>query len=98
LSHISPAWQERIGVGTSVNWPGGMGAKGNEGVAGKVSQSPGGIGYVELIYALQNNIKFGVVQNQEGEFVKPSLESVTAAAKAVLTNIPEDLRYTLTNA
>jgi phosphate transport system substrate-binding protein len=98
LSKISPAWKERIGVGTSVNWPGGIGAKGNESVAGRVSQSPGGIGYVELIYALQNEIKFGVVQNQEGEFVKPSLESVTAVARGALSNIPEDLRYSLTNA
>jgi phosphate ABC transporter phosphate-binding protein len=98
LSKLSPVWKDKIGVGTSVNWPGGMGAKGNEGVAGKVSQSPGAIGYVELIYARQNKIKFGVVQNQEGEFIKSSLESVTAAARAALTNIPEDLRYSLTNA
>jgi phosphate ABC transporter phosphate-binding protein len=98
LSKISPGWKDKIGVGASVNWPGGVAAKGNEGVAGKVSQSPGSIGYVELIYALQNNIKFGVVQNQEGGFIMPSLESVTAAAKGVLTNIPEDLRYSLTNA
>ena len=98
LSKISPAWKEKIGVGTSLNWPGGMGMKGNEGVAGKVSQSPGGVGYVELIYALQNKIKFGLVQNREGEFITPSLESVTAAARAALTEIPEDLRYSLTNA
>jgi phosphate transport system substrate-binding protein len=98
LSKVSQPWQRKIGVGTSVNWPGGVAAKGNEGVAGKVLQSPGGIGYVELIYALQNKIKFGMVQNREGEFIKPSLDSVTAAAKGALTDIPEDLRYSLTDA
>ena len=67
-------------------------------MAGKVSQSPGGIGYVELIYALQNNITFGPVQNQEGQFIKPNLESVTAAAQGALIHIPEDLRYSLTDA
>ena len=94
LSKISPAgeWKERVGVGASVKWPGGLAAKGNEGVAGKVSQSPGSIGYVELVYALQNRIPFGSVQNQEGQFITPSLESVTAAAKGALTDIPEDLR------
>jgi phosphate ABC transporter phosphate-binding protein len=98
LAKISPPWKEKIGVGTSVNWPGGVAAKGNEGVAGKVSQAPGGIGYVELIYALQNKIKFGRVQNREGQFITPSLESVTAAARSALTEIPDDLRYSLTNA
>jgi phosphate transport system substrate-binding protein len=99
LSKVSPVeWKTRVGVATSVNWPGGVAAKGNEGVAGKVSQSPGAIGYVELIYALQNKISFGVVQNQEGIFVTPSLESVTAAAQGALTHIPDDLRYSLTNA
>jgi len=97
LSKVSQTWQQKIGVGTSVNWPGGLGAQGNEGVAGKVTQAPGAIGYVELIYARQNKIKFGSVQNREGEFVTPSLESVTAAAKGALTDIPEDLRYSLTN-
>jgi phosphate transport system substrate-binding protein len=98
LSKISPAWREKIGVGTSVNWPGGVAAKGNEGVAGKVSQSLGALGYVELIYARQNKIPFGVVQNRDGEFATPSLESVTAAAKNALTAIPDDLRYSLTDA
>lgn len=98
LSKISPGWKDKVGVGVSVNWPGGVAAKGNEGVAGKVSQASGAIGYVELIYALQNKIPFGEVQNHEGQFVKPSLESVTAAAKAALTNIPDDLRYSLTDA
>jgi phosphate ABC transporter phosphate-binding protein len=98
LSKISPEWKATIGVGTSVKWPGGLAAKGNEGVAGKVSQAPGGIGYVELIYALQNKIKYGTVQNRDGQFVTPSLESVTAAATGALTDIPEDLRYSLTDA
>jgi phosphate transport system substrate-binding protein len=99
LSKVSPTeWKPQVGVGTSVKWPGGLGAKGNEGVAGKVAQSPGAIGYVELIYAMQNKINFGLVQNQEGEFITPSLESVTAAARGALTHIPDDLRYSLTNA
>jgi phosphate ABC transporter phosphate-binding protein len=99
LSKVSPAeWKPQVGVGTSVKWPGGVAAKGNEGVAGKVAQSPGAIGYVELIYALQNKINCGVVQNPEGKFVTPSLESVTAAARGALTHIPDDLRYSLTNA
>jgi phosphate transport system substrate-binding protein len=98
LSKISTAWENRVGVGTSVNWPGGLAAKGNEGVAGKVSQSAGALGYVELIYARQNKIEFGAVQNREGEFVKPSLESVTAAATNALKAIPDDLRYSLTDA
>jgi phosphate transport system substrate-binding protein len=98
LSKMSSAWKSKIGVGTSVNWPGGIAAKGNEGVAGKVSQSMGAIGYVELVYALQNQIEFGVVQNREGAFTQPSLKSVTAAAKNALTTIPDDLRYSLTDA
>ncbi len=98
LSKVSPEWKEKVGVGPSVNWPAGAGAKGNEGVAGKVANSPGGMGYVELIYALQNKIPFGVVQNREGAFVTASLESITAAAKGALVNIPEDLRYSLTDA
>src|SRR5262249_3872897 len=72
--------------------------KGNEGVAGQVKRTPGSIGYVELIYALQNNIAFGLVMNKEGVAIKPSLESVTAAASASLDQIPDDLRYSLTNA
>jgi phosphate transport system substrate-binding protein len=96
LSKVSQDW--KLGLGTSIDWPGGVRVPRNNGVAGKVAQSPGAIGYVELIYALQNKIKFGQVQNREGQFVTPSLESVTAAARAALTDIPEDLRYSLTNA
>jgi phosphate transport system substrate-binding protein len=99
LSKVSPDdWKPQVGRSTSVKWPGGVAAKGNPGVAGKVAQSPGSIGYVELIYALQSKIAFGFVQNKEGEFPEPGLESVTAAAKGALANIPDDLRYSITNA
>ena len=80
LSKVSPEWKSKVGVATSVNWPTGVGGKGNEGVSGLVTQTPGSIGYVELIYALQNKISYGSVQNAAGEFVKASVESVTAAA------------------
>ena len=82
LSKVSPEWKKKVGVATSVNWPVGVGGKGNEGVSGLVKQTPGSIGYVELIYALQNKISYGSVQNTAGEFVKASVESVTAAAAA----------------
>jgi phosphate transport system substrate-binding protein len=98
LSKVSPEWKEKVGVGTSVKWPTGVGQKGNEGVAGHVGRTEGAIGYIELIYALQNKIKYGSVQNKEGIFVLASLESITAAASAGLTEIPDDLRYSLTNA
>jgi phosphate ABC transporter phosphate-binding protein len=98
LSKVSDEWKKKVGVGTSVNWPTGAGAKGSEGVSGAVARSPGSISYVELIYALQNKIKYGSVQNREGNFVEPSLESVTAACNAALTNIRADLRYSLTDA
>ena len=96
LSKVSPEWKSKVGVNTSVNWPVGVGGKGNDGVAGIVSQTPGAIGYVELIYALQNKISFGSVQNAAGEFVKASPESVTKAAAGV--TIPEDFRVSITNA
>src|ERR1700738_3769241 len=80
LSKASEEWKKKVGVATSVNWPTGIGGKGNEGVAGLVTQSPGSIGYVELIYALQNKINYGSVQNMAGEFVVASVGSVTAAA------------------
>jgi len=95
LSKVSPEFKTRVGVATSVNWPTGIGGKGNEGVAGLVSQSPGSIGYVELIYALQSKISFGSVQNMAGEFVKASMESVTAAAAA--SRMPADFRVSITN-
>ena len=86
-----------MGSGTSVKWPVGLGGKGNEGVAGSIRQLPGSIGYVELIYAVQNNIPFGSVKNTEGTFLKASLEGVTAAA-ASTKNIPADFRVSITNA
>jgi phosphate transport system substrate-binding protein len=97
LSKVSQDWQNAVGKGTSVKWPVGLGAKGNEGVAGMVRQMPGSIGYVELIYALQNNIAFAAVQNAAGQFVKASLESTTAAA-ASLKQMPADFRVSITNA
>lgn len=98
LAKVNPEWKQKVGVGTSVNWPAGVGQKGNEGVSGQIKRSPGSIGYVELIYAKQNQIPFGRVQNREGEPILASLDSVTAAAAGALTEIPDDLRYSLTNA
>jgi phosphate transport system substrate-binding protein len=96
LSKISPDYKSKVGVNTSVNWPVGVGAKGNEGVSGQVQQTPGAIGYVELIFALQNKIPFGAVQNKSGEFVTATLDSVTAAAANV--TMPDDFRVSITNA
>ncbi|MFB3815709.1 MAG: phosphate ABC transporter substrate-binding protein PstS [Terriglobales bacterium] len=96
LSKISPEWKSRVGSNTSVKWPVGLGGKGNEGVAGMVRQMDGAIGYVELIYALQNKIAFGPVQNAAGQFVKASLQSTTAAAASV-KSIPADFRVSITN-
>ena len=98
LSKVSPDFKAKVGVATSVNWPVGVGAKGNEGVAGIVKQTPGAFGYVELIYALQNKIDYGSVQNMEGEFVRSSLESVSAAAAAATRAMPSDFRVSITNA
>jgi phosphate transport system substrate-binding protein len=98
LSKVSPEFKQKVGVATSVNWPVGVGGKGNEGVAGLVKQTPGAFGYVELIYALQNKIDYGSVQNQAGEFVRSSLESVTAAAAAAAQAMPKDFRVSITNA
>jgi len=97
LSKISPEWQSQVGKGTSVKWPVGLGGKGNEGVAGMIRQLPGAVGYVELIYAVQNKISYGSVKNSAGEFVKASLESVTAAA-ASAPKMPADFRVSITNA
>ncbi len=98
LSKVSPEFKQRVGVATSVNWPVGVGGKGNEGVAGLVKQTPGAIGYVELIYAIQNNISYGDVQNHDGKFVKASLESVTEAAAAAAKAMPADFRVSITDA
>src|SRR5262245_54835141 len=82
LSKISDEWKSKVGKGTSVNWPVGLGGKGNEGVTGQIKQTPNSIGYVELIYAVQNNIPYGTVKNSSKNFVKADLASVTAAAAA----------------
>ncbi len=97
LSKISSEWQSKVGRNTSVQWPVGLGGKGNEGVAGMIRQLPGSLGYVELIYAVQNNITYGSVKNVAGNFVKASLESVTAAA-ASAPKMPADFRVSITNA
>jgi phosphate transport system substrate-binding protein len=97
LSKVSPEFQKSVGVGTSVKWPVGVGGKGNEGVSGLVSQTPGALGYVELIYALQNNISYGAVQNSGGNFVRATIDSVTAAAAAAAANMPPDFRVSITN-
>jgi len=97
LSKISPEWQQKVGKATSVNWPVGLGGKGNEGVAALIQQTPDAIGYVELIYAIQNNIAYGHVKNQTGEFVKANLASVSAAAAAASKAMPDDFRVSITN-
>ena len=98
LGKVSPDWKKKVGVATSVNWPAGVGGKGNEGVAGLVQQTPGAIGYVELIYALQNKIAYGSVKNAAGEFVRASVDSVTAAASEAVKAMPPDFRVSITNA
>jgi phosphate transport system substrate-binding protein len=98
LSKVSPDFKKTVGIATSVNWPVGVGGKGNEGVAGLVKQTPGSIGYVELIYALQNKIDYGSVQNMAGEFVVATVPSVTAAAAAAASAMPADFRVSITNA
>jgi phosphate transport system substrate-binding protein len=97
LSKVSPEWATKVKKGTAVNWPVGLGGKGNEGVSGIVKQTEGAIGYVELIYAISNNMSYGVVQNSAGAFVKASLQSVTAAAASV-KDMPDDFRVSITNA
>jgi len=97
LSKVSPEWKSQVGADTSVKWPIGMGGKGNEGVSGLVHQLSGSIGYVELIYAIQQKIPYGSVRNSSGNFVKASLESVTAAA-ASAPKMPADFRVSITNA
>ena len=96
LSKISPEWKSKVGTNTSVSWPAGIGGKGNEGVSGQVKQTPGALGYVELIYAIQNKMPYADIKNAAGEFVKPTLDSVTAALATA--NIPDDFRFSMTNA
>jgi phosphate transport system substrate-binding protein len=94
LSKVSPEWKSKVGSGGAVNWPTGLGGKGNEGVSGLVKQTPGAIGYVELIYALQNKMDYAKVKNKKGNFITPSLASVTAAGNVKL---PDDSKIFLTD-
>jgi len=98
LSKVSPAWRERVGRGTAVNWPVGIGGRGNEGVASNVSRTPGAIGYVELAYAKQNRIAYGLVRNRAGNFVEGSLAAVTAAAGSAELPQDTDFRVSITDA
>jgi phosphate transport system substrate-binding protein len=93
---VSPEWKQKVGTNTAVNWPVGLGGKGNEGVSGQIKQTPGALGYVELIYAKQNKISFADIRNSAGEFVSPTLESITAAMGTA--QIPDDFRFSITNA
>jgi len=97
LSKVSAEWEKKVGRNIAVNWPAGLGGKGNEGVTGLVKQTPGAIGYVELIYALQNNVPFGRVRNSTGVFLKADLAGVTAAAAGFAKNMPVDFRISITN-
>ncbi len=94
LSKVSREWKEKVGAGTSLNWPTGLGGKGNPGVAGLVQQTPGSIGYVELIYALQNKMPYGMVKNKKGKFVMATIASTSLAAE---TNLPDDMKVSLTD-
>jgi phosphate transport system substrate-binding protein len=98
LTKVSKTWAVNVGKGTSVNWPTGLGGKGNEGVAGIVKQTEGAIGYVELAYAVKNNLPYALMQNKAGEFVEATFESVSAAAAGAIKNMPEDLRVSITDA
>ena len=98
LSKVSDEWKNKVGKGTSVNWPVGLGGKGNEGVAGLVKQTPNAFGYVELIYAVQNKMPYGKVKNSSGAFIKADLAGVTAAAAGAAKDMPDDFRVSITNA
>jgi phosphate transport system substrate-binding protein len=97
LSKVSEEWKSKVGKGASVNWPVGLGGKGNEGVTGQIKNAPNSIGYVELIYAVSNNIPYGNVKNSSGVFVKADLASVSAAAAAVAKTMPDDFRVSITD-
>lgn len=98
LSKVSDEWKNKVGKGTSVNWPAGLGGKGNEGVAGLVKQTPNSMGYIELIYAIQNKMPYGKVKNSSGAFIKADLAGVTAAAAGAAKNMPADFRVSITDA
>src|SRR5207237_6735133 len=97
LSKVSSEWQQKVGKGTSVNWPVGLGGKGNEGVAGQVKNTPGALGYVELAYAAKNTLPVALVRNAAGKFIEPTIESTTAAAAGAARSMPADFRVSLTN-
>ncbi len=98
LCKVSPQWNKQVGRGTSVDWPVGLGAKGNQGVTGQIEQTPYTIGYITLIYALQNDVPFGAVENRAGVFIHPTIESVSDAAANAAKIVPKDLRFSITNA
>jgi phosphate transport system substrate-binding protein len=98
LSKVSQEWKDKVGKGTSVNWPVGLGGKGNEGVTGQIKNAPNSIGYVELIYAKANNVPYGSVKNESGTFVQADLASVSAAAAGAASTMPDDFRVSITNA
>ncbi len=98
LSSVSADWKSKVGVGTSLSWPVGLGAKGNEGVAGQVKQLPNSVGYVELAYAVQNKLPYAYVQNKSGNFVEPTVKSTPAAAAGAAASMPADLRASIVNA
>jgi len=97
LAKVSPDWKSKVGQGTSVQWPTGIGGKGNEGVTGQIKQTPNTIGYVELAYAVQNKLPAGIVKNKSGSYVEPTFDSVTAAASGAVASTPEDLRVSITD-
>jgi phosphate transport system substrate-binding protein len=98
LSKVSPAWKSKVGAGASPNWPKGLGGKGSEGVSGTVKQTPNSIGYVELIYAVQNKMAYGLVRNLDGKFLRADFNSVSEAAAGAAKNMPADFRVSITNA
>ena len=98
LSKVSSDWKDKVGKGTSVSWPVGLGGKGNENVSGLVKQTPNSIGYVELIYAIQTKMPYGKVKNSSGDFIKADLTSVSAAASGAIKTMPDDFRVSITNA
>src|ERR1044072_2012229 len=98
LSKVSPEWKEKVGSGVSPTWPVGIGGKGNEGVTGQVKNTPNTIGYIELVYAVKNNLPVAHIKNAAGNFIEPSIDAVTAAAAASAASMPDDLRVSITNA
>jgi len=98
LSKVNPEWEQKVGRGTSVKWPVGLGGKGNEGVAGQIKNTPGALGYVELAYAIKNNLPAASIRSQAGKFVEPTIRSTTAAAAGAAAEMPPDFRVSLTNA